>query len=221
MSALEQIDKIITYNIKLLSKIKVKFCNENPSHPSCVVVPNTYDKWVEYAKTHYEVVFEKGMERLETWKCLLNNQPFLYFKKNPTYSTTEPDYNNSIPKLKSIKERDEDAYYFILAAFIIILQVFSDGNHRTATYFYNKFTGNVLSELKLKEIDKMRRNNPFDYYNLKQNPNVIRTEIIPKLLEINKLTNGGFKKKSRTKKTRRQFIKKTMRKKIIKRKNKQ
>lgn len=36
--------------------------------------------------------------------------------------------------------------YFVLAGFIIILQLYGDGNHRTAQYLYNKFTGLMFNK---------------------------------------------------------------------------
>jgi len=126
----------------------------------------------------------------------------------PDYNCNIPD-NNIISQLIYIKEEDPNKYYFILAAFMIIFQVFGDGNHRTANYFYNKYTGTDISPKKLKAIDNIRRTERYDYYTIKSNPDIMKNVIIKQLVEINNLT-GGFKKRKpkRSNKTKRRKLNK-------------
>lgn len=212
MSEVDIINNLIAYNITILAQSKVSLCNKEPRHPKCVVSPNTYEDWLLYLKNNRDVVFEKGYNRLYSWRALLNDHPFLYFPDNSTYSKNSPNDKNVITQLYNLKISDKYKYYFILAACIIIFQVFSDGNHRTAMYFYNKSTGNELTKTQLKAIDNIRRNFPFDYYNLNENPDIIRKDIIPKLLEISDLVGGFKKRKSRKYKNKKRIKLKKSRK---------
>ena len=209
------IEELSLFNMELLANSRIKICNENPTHRYCVVTPNTYEKWISYLKSNRFELFEKGINRLDTWKALLNQPPFIYFKESSSYNRNMPDYNCNIPdnniisQLIYIKEEDPNKYYFILAAFMIIFQVFGDGNHRTANYFYNKYTGTDISPKKLKAIDNIRRTERYDYYTIKSNPDIMKNVIINQLVEINNLT-GGFKKRKpkRSNKTKRRKLNK-------------
>jgi hypothetical protein len=65
-----------------------------------------------------QIVFSKGINRLESLDKLINNQLYLPWINTFTHS-------------KTIK---------LYAAWIIYNQIFSDGNHRTATYLLDKYS---------------------------------------------------------------------------------
>lgn len=203
------IEDLIKFNIPLLAKTRFKLCDENPRHSYCKpeISPasNTYDNWVSYLDKNRNLLFEKGKERLETLKALLKEPPFLYFIENPDYNVNNPNDTNILKELQIIKETKLDKYYFILASLIIIFQVFSDGNHRTANEFYRIYTGNNISPKQFEEIKNIRYNNRYDYTDLESNPEIIK-QIISELERIH-LTGGSKRKKSkRTKKTKRRKI---------------
>lgn len=86
--------------------------------------------------------FSKGLDRLKSWLLLYNHSIYWhpYTKKTQEYAA---DFANLNRNQKT----------FCLTVLMILFQVFGDGNHRTAYYFYEKKLGFALSaELKMKII---------------------------------------------------------------------
>lgn len=209
------IEELSLFNMQLLANTRQKICDENPRHSYCVVTPNTYNDWILYLKSNRMVLFDKGINRLDTWKALLNDIPYIYFIGNPSYKTNVPNDYNVLKQLQKFKDTESDKYYFILAGLMIIMQVFGDGNHRSANYFYNKYTGQNISATQFEAIDKIRRTNKYDYFDLEMNPDIIRKNIIMDLYKISNLTGGSrisCKKTKRSCKKTRRSRKKTKRK---------
>lgn len=189
------IKELTLYNMKLLANTRKKICDEKPTH-ICVVHPNTYENWISYLNSNRNVLFEKGINRLNTWKSLLNERPFIYFIDNPSYKNDVPNPYNILEELQKLKDTETDNYYFILAGLMIIFQVFGDGNHRTANHFYKIHTGQNISPKQFKAIDELREQN-YDYSNLQYNPEIIKNKLIKELYKISNLTGGSKKTKRR------------------------
>ena len=90
---------------------------------------NTLSEFIQLIKSPdfniiQKVIFGKGIDRLESFNKLINNQIYLPWISTFTHS-------------KTIK---------LYAAWIIYNQIFSDGNHRTAVYFLNHYLKNKNSE---------------------------------------------------------------------------
>lgn len=116
------VNELITYNKYTLSEFYFVRCASNPLHPSCEKVgSNTIDDWIRFF-TIPENQFSKGVQRLHRWMDLSNS-----------------------PGLLQIQRENEDKYHFIMASLIIIWQVFGDGNHRTASHYYQQTTGKSMT----------------------------------------------------------------------------
>jgi hypothetical protein len=137
---------------------------------------------------NYEFQFSKGLKPLKYWVHLaFDNPPTLWNgdKSNPKY------YNISL--LNTINNY-EKIYY--LSSLILTLQLFGDGNHRTACKF---FIDNMNREMTNDEIKYMynilhSENSGNSYYRLIQNPINLKTrEPISRLdafeLTIRNVTN--------------------------------
>lgn len=98
--------------------------------------------------------FSKGYRRLYDW---------FHLKE---YGKIELSYNKYIKfdSLESIKS-NEHLYYFCLSGLIILFQVFSDGNHRTAEQYYLLKTKKKISIAQMCEINSIF--NIIDYYNFR------------------------------------------------------
>ncbi|MEX0595170.1 MAG: hypothetical protein WD512_01640 [Candidatus Paceibacterota bacterium] len=113
-----------------------------------------------------EKQFSKGLERLKSWLLLYNHSVCWH-----PYTNKINQYNPYFANLETNQK------IFCLSVLIILFQVFGDGNHRTAYYFYERKTGVPLSdELKIK-INKFHSFNEFSMINLNQ-------EFIEKILSI-------------------------------------
>lgn len=113
-----------------------------------------------------EKQFSKGLDRLKSWLLLYNHSIYWhpYTKKHEEYAA---DFAN-LSKNQKI---------FCLSVLMILFQVFGDGNHRTAYYFYEKKIGISLSdEIKIK-INKFHSFNEFSMIDL-------NSDFIKKILEI-------------------------------------
>lgn len=105
--------------------------------------------------------FGKGYRRLYDW-FHLKEYNILHLSDNKQIE---------IKLLKYLKNKDPLCYYFCLAGLIILFQVFSDGNHRTAQEYYFKMTHNYINSKKMDKINHLF--SIFDYYNFRINEDKI------------------------------------------------
>ena len=135
MEYMNNVDDMIIHdlkqvNIKFQSESKYVVCIEQPNHIYLQLVPsNTILHWIDYFTACDSRVYSKGMDRLHTWLEL---------------SKSELLHNSTTIPL-SVK-------YFVLSGFIILLQVYGDGNHRTASYLYQKYTNYKLNIDLIKQV---------------------------------------------------------------------
>lgn len=102
--------------------------------------------------------FGKGYDRLKSWLNIAGLNPD-YRYRDASYFWT-PITNEMIP-VKYLLEVDKLQQNFCLAAFIIYFQVFGDGNHRAANYFFRLRSGSDLSVDEKNIINDIRM--MFDY----------------------------------------------------------
>lgn len=105
--------------------------------------------------------FEKGYRRLYDW-FHLKEYDIIYLSDNNKMD---------IKFLKPLKHENKDAYYFCMSGLIILFQVFSDGNHRTAQEYYFKNTGKCIDYKKMEKINHLF--STFDYYGFRINEHKI------------------------------------------------
>jgi len=119
---ISEIQDLRNQNIIFQSVSRYNACLEQPTHPYIqLVISNTVENWINYFRIDNNI-YSKGLTRLTTWSKV--------FKTHTRLQT--------IPL---------NTRYFVLSALIILFQVYGDGNHRTASYLYNKYTGNTLNLL--------------------------------------------------------------------------
>lgn len=106
---------------------------------------------IEFASTGQ---FSKGYRRLYDW---------FHLKEYGNLELTSNKYLQ-IDNLESMKY-NEHLYYFCLSGFIILFQVFSDGNHRTAEQYYWVKTKRKINTAQMCEINSLF--NIIDYYNFR------------------------------------------------------
>ena len=112
--------KLKTANIQFQALSRYVVCVTQPTHPYLQLVnSNTMDNWIIYYASCDSHIYSKGIHRLNLWIFLHTSRLF-----------------ETIPN--NIK-------YFVLSGLIILLQVYGDGNHRTASYFYNLHTNDKLN----------------------------------------------------------------------------
>lgn len=183
-------NEIIEYNKEMLIDYYYHLCKTNIDSNICrKVTENTLETWKTYIDKNQ---FLKGMDRLETWRHLAEDKPFIYIKNNSMYKFIPPKNYQYLNVLNNLKK---ESLYFVLASLIIIFQVFGDGNHRTAHYFYYKMTNKHFTPKQLSKIDEVLKF--FDYGGeFERNPEIIN-EIIGKLVDIQEQT-GGKKRKYKT-----------------------
>jgi len=122
-----EIEDLRNKNIPFQAVSRYNVCLEQPNHPYLQLVSsNTVENWIQYFKINNNI-YSKGLERLTIWGRI---------------------FNNNI-QLRSIPHKNK---YFVLSALIILFQVYGDGNHRTASYFYNKYTGGTLNLLLISRL---------------------------------------------------------------------
>jgi len=97
--------------------------------------------------------FSKGYRRIYDWIHLF----FRNFVKDKDIHTTKIFHTN-------LNRYPSEKRFFILSGLIVVFQLFSDGNHRTASNFYTQYTGNQLTHEMLRCIDRVMMVN--DYYNI-------------------------------------------------------
>ncbi len=106
-------------------------CVAQPDHPYMELLlkqPTSIDIWTRYFMLNKDAMYSKGRHCLNIWINL------------PTH-----------PKCL---EMTTNELWFVLSGTMIILQVYGDGNHRTASKLYDRFTG--LS-LPLESIEQLRK----------------------------------------------------------------
>jgi hypothetical protein len=87
--------------------------------------------------------FGKGYDRLKSWLNLAGLNP------NPRYNGLSQFWSpitNELITIKSLNQLDKLQKIFCLSAFIVYFQVFGDGNHRAANYFFTTVIGRELSD---------------------------------------------------------------------------
>jgi hypothetical protein len=87
--------------------------------------------------------FAKGYDRLKTW-LLLSNESLFWNPETDTYREIRNLSRINVPNAKA----------FCLAAFIICFQVFGDGNHDSAQYYFQSKTNRPLTPLEIEDIHK-------------------------------------------------------------------
>lgn len=105
-------------------------CVDHPEHPyiqNLLPLPSNIYNWTRYFMTNKDALYSKGRNNLNIWMNI------------PTHPTCVSMTSNEL--------------WFVLSASMIILQVYGDGNHRTASNLFHRFTG--LS-LPLEDIGKLR-----------------------------------------------------------------
>jgi hypothetical protein len=104
------------FNMIQQSITKHQLCVNHPDHYyNSLVSNNTISHWNNYFMEDRYRLYTKGTVRLDNL-CRVYD--------NPLY-----------------KQLNTDEAWFVLSGLIILFQVFGDGNHRTARFLYNKFTG--------------------------------------------------------------------------------
>jgi hypothetical protein len=184
------VNELIEYNKDLLVNTYYNMCKQNPKEFICKkVMNNTIENWRIYLEINQ---FNKGINRLETWNHINQQNPFIYVKNNSDYKFIPPKSYQYINELNMLKKEE---LYFILAGLIIIFQVFGDGNHRTADYFYKRMLNKNISQEQFKKINNILNN--VDYNGIIERDPAIIKNIIRDLLVIHQ--NGGKHKKRNVK----------------------
>ena len=101
--------------------------------------------------------FGKGYRRLYDW-FNLREYNIIHLSNNETIE---------IKMLKYLKNKDKNCYYFCVSGLIILFQVFSDGNHRTANDYYFKNTNKYIDSKQMEKINHLF--SIFDYYTFRVN----------------------------------------------------
>lgn len=116
---ISEIEDLRNKNITFQAASRYEVCIQQPSHPYLRLVrSNTLENWIHYFTINNNI-YSKGLDRLTAWSRQFNSE-----------------------RLQSIPSKSK---YFVLAALIILFQVYGDGNHRTASYLYNKYMGGTLN----------------------------------------------------------------------------
>ena len=202
MNNTDIIHDMVVFNKEEQIKTRIQLCEDNPSLMVCSHVDkNTYEHWYNYYSQNENAnLFSKGINRLETWDKLFQNEPILYFSKEiiPADSKENDLLQNIIKILKKLKAVKPLHYFFIFAGLIIIFQVFGDANHRTANFFYKKMTGKDMTRLQEKYVNNelLRK---YEYYSIENTtPIYTMNEIIIKLIKIISTVNGGKRKSKKS-----------------------
>jgi hypothetical protein len=183
------IHDLIMYNKELLINNYYNFCKSNPSNNLCRKIhENTLDNWKLYLDANQ---FSKGKDRLETWSYLITEEPFIYIKNNSMYKFIPPKPYQYLTELKTMKK---DKLYFVLSGLMVIFQVFGDGNHRTANYFFSTMTNKNITNKQFDKINQML--NDYDYSVIERKPELIN-EIITRLITVQEQF-AGKKQKTKT-----------------------
>ena len=117
---------VTNQNVIFQAISRYEACIIQPTHPYLQLVnSNTLENWITYFQIDNNI-YSKGIERIYTWRTLFN-----------------------YPRLLTVST---DLKYFVLSSLIILFQIYGDGNHRTASYFYNKYTGRIFNQALLEQF---------------------------------------------------------------------
>ncbi len=175
------INELVAYNKELQINTMMELCIRNKSSQLSENIKNN-----AYENLN---VFSKGLERLNTWKQLLQDNSILYFSKIIT-PTTEEDkklMHNINTKINYLKYNNKHLYCFLFASLIIIFQIFGDGNHRTAQYFMKIMGYPKINYIQMNEIDNILFKN--DYFIINKYPIKKMNDIINNLIDVYLLIN--------------------------------
>lgn len=199
------IEELISYNKQLQIEGSIELCNTNPSFHLCRnVTANNYTEWERFFSVdNNKNLFSKGINRLETWKHLFEDNSVLYFSKSiiPQSSDEEDLMKKLTNNLNYLKENKIYSYYFIFASLIIIFQIFGDGNHRTAQYFMKIMRMPEINMRQMREINNLISTN--DYYNINEQPIKRTYELVNEIISILETTGGTKTKRTKVKKIKR------------------
>ena len=188
MSKTNLYNDLIEFNKTQQINSRIVLCNKNTQHPVCQNVSmNNDDEWYQYySKNNNENLFSKGRDRFERWKEL---------------ESIKLDNEEIKQRLTIIRNSNKHHFYFVISALIIIFQVFGDGNHRTAVYYFNKMTNSTIKDTQITKIQNILRT--FDYPSMDDDKLL---SIINKLNNIsNDISRGG--KTTIKKRTKKKFTK--------------
>lgn len=188
MSKTNLYNDLIDFNKKQQIKSRIDLCNRDPQRHVCNNVSmNNDDEWYQYySKNNNENLFSKGRDRFERWKEL---------------ESIKLDNEEIKQRLTIIRNSNKHHFYFVISALIIIFQVFGDGNHRTAVYYFNKMTNSTIKDTQITKIQNILRT--FDYPSMDDDKLL---SIINKLNNIsNDISRGG--KTTIKKRTKKKFTK--------------
>jgi hypothetical protein len=195
------IDELISYNKQLQIEGIIELCNTNPTSDLCRnVTNNNYVEWDRFFTVdNNKNLFSKGINRLETWKHLFEDNSVLYFSKVIVPQTLiEEDLMRKLTsKLNYLKEKNIYSYYFIFASLIILFQIFGDGNHRTAQYFMKIMRFPQINMSQMREINNLISRS--DYYNINEQPIKRMYKLVNEIISILETTGGTKTKRSKVK----------------------
>ena len=144
MSKTDLYNDLIEFNKKQQIQSRIDLCNRDPQRPVCNNVSmNNNNEWEwnqYYSKNDNEQLFSKGIDRFKKWKDL---------------ESIKLDNEVIKQRLTDIRNSNKHHFYFVIAALIIIFQVFGDGNHRTAVYYFNKMTNSTIKDTQMTEINNI------------------------------------------------------------------
>ncbi len=129
-------DKEILFFIKdiIIKNIKIRFSTK-PNYSELLNLTESVDDIRKFIENNFEIILTKGYDRL--YNLIM-------------YITTDPTFISKSNNCKAL----------IIAQFIIINQVFGDGNHRTAMYVLDNYS--TYTELEINKI--MEVTERIDYY---------------------------------------------------------
>ena len=206
------INNLTNYNKEMQINTMINYCNHHPSSHLCRnVSQNTYEKWNTFFSTdNNKNLFSKGRERLETLEHLMENIPDIYFTKNTVPKNIEEEemLTNITSKIISLRKHKPEVYFFVIAALIIIFQIFGDGNHRTAQYFLKSMNTSEISPSQMNKINSLIGENDYNY--IKENNTINQLKkLLNDILIIHELRGGKTKLKKRIKYKKREQKNKT------------
>ena len=142
MSKTNLYNYLIEFNKKQQIKSRIDLCNRDTRPPVCDnVSTNNNEEWNNYySKKNNKHLFSKGRDRFKKWKDLESIK-----------------LDNEVIKqiLTDIRNSNKHHFYFVIAALIIIFQVFGDGNHRTAAEYFNKMTNSTIKDIQMTKINNI------------------------------------------------------------------
>lgn len=143
---------------------------------------------------HRDELFSKGVERRNLWLDILRGELPLDLVLKPLVVR-----NILVERINHMKHDDLNTFYFVIAGLMIIFQVFSDGNHRTASQFYYMLTNRHITEKQYNAIKTIYQSSG-DFLRYCNNPKYIMM-LIEQLASVSH--SGGSKIKKTKRKTKR------------------